>query len=108
MKFNESLKYYRKKAGLSQEQFATALNVRQYNVSDYEVGRSEPSIDLLIKISKVLDVSIDELVGNENAPLSIEGKEKILLDKINSLDEDQKSKAVDFAIDVVNYVSNKK
>ncbi|MBP5694569.1 MAG: helix-turn-helix transcriptional regulator [Bacilli bacterium] len=108
MKFNERLKVFRKRAGLSQEQFASALNVKQYNVSDYEVGRSEPSIDLLIKIAQVLEVSIDELVGNENAPLSVEGKEKQLLDMINSLPEEDRSRAVDFAIDVIDYVGNKK
>lgn len=108
MKFNERLKAYRKKAGLSQEQFASALNVKQYNVSDYEVGRSEPSIELLIKIAKILEISIDELLGNDNAPLSVEGKEKNLLEVINNLPEEEKSKAVDFAIEVIEYVGNKK
>jgi transcriptional regulator with XRE-family HTH domain len=108
MKFNERLKAYRKKAGLSQEQFASALNVKQYNVSDYEVGRSEPSIELLIKIAKILEISIDELLGNDNAPLSVEGKEKKLLEVINNLPEEEKSKAVDFAIEVIEYVGNKK
>ncbi|MBQ9265953.1 MAG: helix-turn-helix transcriptional regulator [Bacilli bacterium] len=108
MKFNERLKLYRKRAGLSQEQFASALNVKQYNVSDYEVGRSEPSIELLIKIAQVLNISIDELVGNDNAPLSVEGKEKILLETIERLPDEDKSKAVDFAIEVINYVGNKK
>ena len=108
MKFNERLKAYRKKAGLSQEQFASALNVKQYNVSDYEVGRSEPSIELLIKIAKILEISIDELLGNDNAPLSVEGKEKKLLEVINNLPEEEKSKAVDFAIEIIEYVGNKK
>ena len=108
MKFNERLKAYRKKAGLSQEQFASALNVKQYNVSDYEVGRSEPSIELLIKIAKILEISIDELLGNDNAPLSVEGKEKKLLEVINNLPEEEKSKAVNFAIEIIEYVGNKK
>jgi len=108
MKFNERLKTYRKRAGLSQEQFASALNVKQYNVSDYEVGRSEPSIELLIKIAKILEISIDELLGNDNAPLSVEGKEKKLLEAIENLPEEDKSKAVDFAIEVIEYVGNKK
>ena len=108
MKFNERLKLYRKKAGLSQEQFASTLNVKQYNVSDYEVGRSEPSIQLLVKIAKVLNVSIDELLGNENAPLSLEGKEKKLLEEIDNLPEEDRIKAVDLALQIIEFVGNKK
>lgn len=48
---------------LSQKAMAEAIGVAQSTYSLYEKGAREPNIDKIIKISEVLGVSADELLG---------------------------------------------
>lgn len=59
----ENIKEYRNKKGLSQYEFAESLGVSPQAVSKWECGQSCPSIENLCAISELLDVSIDELIG---------------------------------------------
>ncbi|NLT08328.1 MAG: helix-turn-helix transcriptional regulator [Ruminococcus sp.] len=61
-KFSENLIKYRKKAGLTQSRLAALLMVTPQAVSKWEKG-SYPDGELLPKLSKVLDVSLDTLFG---------------------------------------------
>ena len=54
----------RKKSGLSQEALADKLGVSRQAVSKWECGESLPDTDNLITISKLFEISLDELVGN--------------------------------------------
>ncbi len=51
----------RKNAKLTQEQFGELLGINGKSVSKWERGITNPSISTLIKISKIFNVSIDEL-----------------------------------------------
>lgn len=55
----------RKRANLSQADLAKQLNINQYNISYWEIGRSEPSIEQIIKLSEILNVTIDYLLGKD-------------------------------------------
>ena len=58
------IKRIRKERGYSQEQLADLLGISQPALSYYEKGINEPSIDMLVKMSHVLDCSIDEICCN--------------------------------------------
>ena len=66
MIFSEKLFELRKQKGLSQEELCFKLNEARQTISKWESGITTPDMDNLIKISKLFEVSIDELVGNEN------------------------------------------
>ncbi|HIT73585.1 MAG TPA: helix-turn-helix transcriptional regulator, partial [Candidatus Fimicola cottocaccae] len=66
MEFKERLKQLRKENNCTAYKLAKYLNYGASAISNYENGRNEPSIDVLIKISKFFDVSIDYLVGKSN------------------------------------------
>ena len=66
MKFNERLKEIRKECGKTQKEVYTALGMSANGYASYEQGRTEPSIETLIKLCKVLDVSADYLLGLED------------------------------------------
>ncbi len=66
MKFNERLKEIRKECGKTQKEVYTALGISANGYASYEQGRTEPSIETLIKLCKVLDVSADYLLGLED------------------------------------------
>ena len=63
MSFSENLKKLRKRANLSQSELANLLGVNQYNISFWEIGRSEPNIEQIIKLSEILNIPTDYLLG---------------------------------------------
>ena len=63
MKFNEKLIELRKKQGLSQEELGYKLNVTRQTVSKWELGQTTPEMDKLIELSKLFNISIDELIN---------------------------------------------
>lgn len=64
MDFKDILKSYRLKSGMTKAEFSRKLGIDSYSTyNNYEVGSSEPKIDMLIKIADLLNVSIDDLVG---------------------------------------------
>ncbi len=56
----------REEKNLTQNQLAEKIGVVGHNVGDWERGKCEPSISMLIKIANALEVSIDYLVGRED------------------------------------------
>ena len=64
MDFGKSFKFYRQRANLTQKEAADLIGVKDYQLGNYETNRSEPSLAILKKMSKVYLVSIDRLLGN--------------------------------------------
>ena len=62
------LKIVRKKFQKTQEEVASMLNIKKQTYQNYELGKREPDIETLKKISQFFRVSIDELVGNDISP----------------------------------------
>lgn len=62
---NKRLKIARVNKGLSQQELADKVHVGKTTIPNYETGYSEPNSETLIKISKVLDVTINYLLGIE-------------------------------------------
>ncbi|MDG4969493.1 helix-turn-helix domain-containing protein [Lactococcus lactis] len=63
--FNEQLKTLRKINGLTQKELAEKLKIKQNSYSDWENGKSEPNIEMLVRIADYFDVSIDYLLGGK-------------------------------------------
>lgn len=62
---SSNLRYLRKKKGLTQQQFADALQIKRASVGAYEEERAEPKYDLLTKIAEFYGLSMDELVNEK-------------------------------------------
>ena len=62
-RFCKNLKETRKALGLTQKQVATALNVVESCYANWEQGRTEPNVDMLRNLSRLFNVSIDELIN---------------------------------------------
>lgn len=61
----EKLKQLRKEKGWSQDEFAYHVQIDGRQVSRYENGRVMPSVDVIVKIAKAYDVSIDYLLVDD-------------------------------------------
>ncbi len=67
MLFNEKLIRRRKERGMTQEDLAECLSVSRQTVSKWENGECMPDTDKFIRLSDVLEMSLDELAGREEA-----------------------------------------
>lgn len=63
--FAEQLKTLRKINGLIQKELAEKLKIKQNSYSDWENGKSEPNIEMLVRIADYFDVSLDYLMGGK-------------------------------------------
>ena len=65
MLFNEKLIQRRKERGMTQEELADRLSVSRQTVSKWENGDCMPDADKFIRLSDILEISLDELAGRE-------------------------------------------
>jgi hypothetical protein len=61
--FSEKLKELRKKNNLTQQELADKVGTNRVNVTKWETGRTEPTLENIVKLSKILDTTTDELLG---------------------------------------------
>lgn len=62
----EALKAFRMQSGLQQKDVAKLLQISQQTYQTYENGRSEPPIEILVRLSFLYDVPIELLVQQTN------------------------------------------
>lgn len=68
LKLNDTICFYRKKHGLTQEDLAQRLGVTNQSVSKWESSQCCPDISLIPKLADIFEISIDELFGKEHRP----------------------------------------
>ncbi len=66
MKFQERLKDLRTEKNFTQKALAEKLNVTDDCVHFWEKGRSEPSIEQILLLSELFEVSTDYLLGKKD------------------------------------------
>lgn len=64
MSINESLKKVRTENNYTQTKLAEKLNISPQSISKWEKGLATPSIQDLIKLADLYDISLDTLVGH--------------------------------------------
>ena len=76
---SERIKTLRKKKGMSQEELALEVHVVRQTISKWENALSVPDADELLHLAKVMEVSVNTLLG-------VEEKESLLYeDLVNEL-----------------------
>ena len=61
---SKKIRQLRSEQGWTQKQLSEKLHVGKTTVSNYETGYSEPDLEMLNKMAKLFDVSVDCLLGN--------------------------------------------
>jgi transcriptional regulator with XRE-family HTH domain len=62
---SDNMKYLRKLHGMTQDQFARRLGIKRASVGAYEEQRANPNIDVLKLMSKLFNVSVDDLLKKD-------------------------------------------
>ena len=66
----EKIKIYRENKNMTQNEIAEVLGVKPATVSKYESGTLEPNIESLKKLAEIFNVSIDELIKEDDFDIS--------------------------------------
>tara|TARA_R110001592_G_scaffold293936_1_gene563656 strand:- start:440 stop:664 length:225 start_codon:yes stop_codon:yes gene_type:complete len=67
VKVGKKVELEREKKGLSREKFADEVGLSRMQVYRIEEGKSNPTLDTLLEICRVLDIKITELLEFNNS-----------------------------------------
>lgn len=81
------LQFLRKKHNYTQEDLAGKLNISRQAVSKWETGTALPDLDILLKISSLYDVTINDILEPHVSPQRITDFEQISTIPENELKE---------------------
>lgn len=79
MEIGNKILELRKKKGLSQEELAEMIGVARQTISKWELGETSPDIKQSKELSKIFNVSLDELVDNDT--------KNIIIEKVNNTEK---------------------
>ena len=72
MEIGKKIMDLRKKNGLSQEELAEKVGVARQTISKWELGETSPDLKQSKELSKIFNVSLDELVDNDIKDILVE------------------------------------
>ena len=96
----KNLKKIREAKNLTQQNIADMLNIQRPTYTRYENGEREPDFETVLKLSEILEVSVDYLLGKTDIPTTLdeelEGEEFALWGEVHDLSEEEKKKVLEF------------
>lgn len=102
----KNLKVLRENANLTQRELAKVFQIAPANIGFYELGKTEPSFDILIKIADYFGCSIDYLLDHETPGIihldSFTPIQQKLVSMIKQLNPDQALFLVGYVSDMLN------
>lgn len=99
LNIGERIMQLRKRDNLSQSELAGKIGASRTIVGNYERNANTPSIDMLVKMARVFNVSVDYLIG-EGQMASFDKEVLKRIEDIEHLDKDTRDKLF-FLIDNV-------
>ena len=72
----ERIKKYRIEKGLTQEELSKILLVSRSAISNWEIGRNYPDLDSIVLLSDIFEISLDELLKEDNTMVTKISKEQ--------------------------------
>ena len=72
MEIGKKIMDLRKKSGLSQEELAEKVGVARQTISKWELGETSPDLKQSKELSKIFNVSLDELANNDIKDILVE------------------------------------
>ncbi len=82
MTIGSKLKQARLKKELTQENVANILNVSRTTISNWEVGRSYPDLESIVALSDLYNISLDELLREDEDMVKKLSNDSKVLDKL--------------------------
>ncbi|MCP4138198.1 MAG: helix-turn-helix transcriptional regulator [bacterium] len=96
MSIGDKIRELRKAKSWSQKELSRELDIHPVNITKLETGKNMPSVDTLVKLSKIFNVAVDYILSDELEPIeSSELKDKELLASFKKVEKmDDRSKEI--------------
>lgn len=105
MNIGSVIKKYRKDIGLTQEEMANRLGVTTPAVNKWENGNSNPDIELLAPIARLLNISLDTLLSFHEKLTGVE-IEEIIREMDNMFSKEGYEKTYEWAMKIIKEYPN--
>lgn len=92
-----TLRQLRKKAGYTQTNVSRLLNIQRTTYCNYETGNRTPSLETIIALAELYQVSIDYLVRGIDTVSCTGTLSREILKEVGSLPEEFQQEILDFA-----------
>ena len=118
LEIGDQLRKHRKSLKLNQQTIADQLNIDRSTYTCYEIGKTYPPLDTLVRLSRIYQVSIDELLGvnsepstivaesapvyDPGTPITLTQSERAILLKLRELDSESLRKVNEFIYECLN------
>lgn len=86
-----NIKSIRESREMSQKFVAVSLGVKPPQVSKWEAGATEPTLENLVKLSRLFGVSVDQLLGLPDQTAEISAHESLLLQAFRAASPDTRA-----------------
>ena len=80
--------------GLSQARAAEGIGITTQALGNYETGFRKPKYDTLVRIAEYYHVSVDYLLGTEDAEEELSPNTQVLLQTLRGATEDEIAQAI--------------
>jgi transcriptional regulator with XRE-family HTH domain len=88
MTVGEYIKELRKQKGLQQKEVAIEVGLNQSNYNKVENDHRQPSIDVLNKLAKLFDVTVDQILNpDDSLPKAVTVEDKTTTEKIKLIEQ---------------------
>ncbi len=92
------LRQCRNNCKLSQQQVADTLGINRSTYSYYELGRSQPDLETLVKLAQIFRVEPSSLLPNENAEIILSENDSEAVKPIYSLTREEQNLLISFRL----------
>lgn len=101
MELNERLKMLMKEKGLNQKELAKISGITEASMSKYLSGERTPRIDVIVNLANALQVTTDELIGNdiENDQMNLIRLKTVLARGMETMTQEEKKELIKFLLD---------
>jgi transcriptional regulator with XRE-family HTH domain len=107
LNIGDTIMQLRKQHNLSQSQLAEKINVSRTIIGNYERNTNMPSIEVIVKMAKTFNVTVDYMIGE--GEFSTYDKEIIKrIEDIDQLDEETKKHLLFLVDNVIQNYKTKK
>ncbi len=84
----ERIRQLRKAQGMTQEQLALKLNIGDRHLRKIEAGEKGPSIDILVEISALFNISLDYIIVGRQPRNDLKQRFRTVLQNLSALAEE--------------------
>ena len=98
MKFEEKLRGLMNEQGLTQKQLAKKANITEASMSKYLSGERTPRVDVIVNLSRALEITTDELLleVNRSEAVNFIKARTVLARGIGNMSDEEKAKLIGF------------